>query len=151
MSKLTIVDETESELIEKSQDSARFGDKPARQRRAKNRVVSGLIAIFFVAFVVAGLTTARWGIIRLFNPTPYTVEDEIKEGIPAVLNAAPTDAWDAWLHYQSVGLGKKEPAPYYRIRYAMELQDSNMIIGGIITSMAFGGMLLMLFWPKGSR
>jgi hypothetical protein len=107
-----------------------------------------LTAAFLIVFVVAGLTTARWAIIRYFNPTPFTVEDEINYGANNLANFTPSDAWDAWQFYQSTGLTEKRPETYYRIKRAMELQDENMRAGGVLTAIALGCLITILFIPK---
>jgi hypothetical protein len=112
---------------------------------SKSTLRKVLTAVFFMVFVVAGLTTARWGIIRYFTPTPFTVDDEIKEGAEALARFTPADAWDAWQYYQSTAMREKNPAPYYRIKRVMEMQDENMRLGGIITGIAFAGLMASIF------
>ncbi len=123
---------------------------PLSATASKSTLQKVLTAVFFIVFVVAGVTTTRWGIIRYFTPTPFTVEDEIKEGAELLANFTPTDAWDAWQYYQSTGLREKNPAPYYRVKRVMELQDENMKLGAIITAIAFAGLMATVLLGKRS-
>jgi hypothetical protein len=150
MANLTPVDAQEpgdsSAIRKKSQPLGKRSSASA----SKSTLQKVLTAVFFIVFVVAGLTTARWGVIRYFTPTPFTVEDEIKEGSETLAKFTPTDAWDAWQYYLSTGLREKNPAPYYRVKRVMELQDENMKLGAIITAIAFAGLMATVFLGKRS-
>jgi hypothetical protein len=128
-----------------SRKQSRSSNSTSSTTASKSTLRKVLTAVFFMVFVVAGLTTARWGVIRYFTPTPFTVEDEIKEGAESLARFTPADAWDAWQYYQSTALREKNPAPYYRIKRLMELQDENMRLGGIITAVAFASLMATIF------
>jgi pyruvate-formate lyase-activating enzyme len=101
-----------------------------------------------MVFIVAGVATGRWAVIRFLTPTPFTVEDEIQQGAENLSSFTPSDAWDAWQFYQSAGFKEKNPAPYYRIKRVMELQDETMRTGAVVTAIAFVCLMAVLFAPK---
>ena len=125
--------------------------KPTSLQASKSTLRRGLTAVFFIVFVVAGLTTARWGVIRFLTPTPFTVEDEIRQGGETLADFTPTDAWDAWQYYQLTGFKEKNPAPYYRVKRVMELQDENMRLAGAVTAIALACLIATIFVRKRTK
>lgn len=134
----------------RNQTDGRSTAKRPSTQTTKSTLRKALAAVFFIVLVVAGLTTARWGIIRYATPTPFTVEDEIKQGTETLSQFSPAETWDAWQYYQSVGFREKNPAPYYRVKRVMELQDENMRLGAIVTAVAFACLMATLFVGKRS-
>ena len=134
-----------------SSNASRLRTDPLLKRSPRSFLRAGMMATFLGIFVIAGLTTGRWAIIRALTPTPYTVDDEIKEGDENISKFSPSNAWDAWQFYQTRGLKEKTPATYYKVKRMMELQDKNMMIGGIVTSLAFAGIVISILWPKRRR
>jgi len=125
--------------------------KPTTGQASKSTLRKGLTAVFFIVFVVAGLTTARWGVIRFLTPTPFTIEDEIRQGGETLADFTPTDAWDAWQYYQLTGFKEKNPAPYYRVKRVMELQDENMRLAGVVTAIALACLMATIFVRKRTK
>jgi len=156
MANLSPVDINESKTNDSKNPKAKFtgspsSNKPTSGQASKSTLRKGLTAVFFIVFVVAGLTTARWGFIRFLTPTSFTIEDEIRQGGETLADFTPTDAWDAWLYYQSTGFKEKNPAPYYRVKRVMELQDENMRLAGVVTAIAFACLMATIFAPKQTK
>ena len=156
MANLTPIDINESTTDDAKNPKAKVAgglssNKPTSGQASKSTLRKTFTAVFFIVFVVAGLTTARWGLTRFLTPTPFTVEDEIRQGGETLTGFTPTDAWDAWQYYQSTGFKEKNPAPYYRVKRVMELQDENMRLAGVVTAIAFVCLMATIFAPKRTK
>jgi len=148
MANLTPIATDESKNTKANIAESSSSNKPSSGQVSKSKLRQALTAVFFFIFIVAGLTTARWGFIRFLTPTPFTVEDEIKQGGETLANFSPSNAWDAWQYYQTAGFKEKNPAPYYRVKRVMELQDENMRLAGVVTAIAFACLMATIFAPK---
>jgi hypothetical protein len=95
--------------------------------------------------------TGWWGLIRLATPTPYTIEDEIREGEKVLDTFGPADTWDAWQFYINKGIHEKEPATYYRVKHAMEIQDKRMQVSGMIFGASSIGLVMLLILGRRSK